>query len=203
MLATLLSSSRGRTVTSLSESATGRELVDFERRMRLSLQERGFVTLSVNYRYYLDAIPALRTRFGAETLDVTAELLTAMRATADALGVDWSLVRRADRPGAAPQDAANLRRLVALAAAGLEERLTTEPEPLLVVEAAPLPRYDRLAVLERLADKATARPAARWLLLPVERGGAPHLEDRPAPAILSALKIPTKWIETHRRSKAS
>jgi len=203
VLPTLLPSSKGRTVTSLSESASGREVADFERRMRLSLQERGFVTLSVNYRDYLDAIPALSTRFGAETLDVTAELLTAMRTTADALGVDWSLVLRSDRPGAAPQDAANLRRLVALAATGLEERLTTQPEPLLVVEAAPLARYDRLAVLERLADKATARPAARWLLLPVERGGAPHIEDRPAPGILGALKIPTRWIETHRRSRAS
>ncbi|WP_329429968.1 hypothetical protein OG339_17135 [Streptosporangium sp. NBC_01495] len=128
--------------------------------MTLSSQERGFVTLGVNYRYYLDAIPALGARFDVETLDVTAELLTAMRTTADALGVDWSLVLRSDRPGAAPQDAANLRRLVALAAAGLEERLTTQTEPLLVVEAAPLARYDRLAVLEQLADKATARPAA-------------------------------------------
>ena len=34
-------------------------------------------------------------------------------------------------------------------------------------------------MLERLADKAIARPAARWLL-PVERGGAPHIENLPA-----------------------
>ncbi|MEV4380240.1 hypothetical protein [Streptosporangium sp. NPDC049644] len=58
-------------------------------------------------------------------------------------------------------------------------------------------------MLERLADKVTTRPAARWLLLPVERGGAPHIEDLPAPGILNALKVPTKWIETHRRSRAS
>ncbi|MFI6458542.1 hypothetical protein ACIBF6_44225 [Streptosporangium amethystogenes] len=57
-------------------------------------------------------------------------------------------------------------------------------------------------MLERLADKATARPAARWLL-PVERGGAPHIKDRPAPGILNALKVPTKWIETHRHARAS
>ncbi|WP_436762686.1 hypothetical protein [Streptosporangium sp. V21-05] len=86
---------------------------------------------------------------------------------------------------------------------GLETRLTTQPEPLLVVEAVPLARYDRLAVLERLTDKATARPAARWLLLAVERGGAPHIEDRSTLGILSALKIPTKWIETHHHSKTS
>ncbi|WUW10958.1 hypothetical protein OG587_44245 [Streptosporangium sp. NBC_01469] len=176
--ATLLPSSKSRPVTSLSGGAGDREFADFERRMALSSQERGFVTLSVDYRLYADAIAALSARFGAEVLDVTAELLAAMRVTAEALSVDWSLVLRSDRPDAAPQDAANLRRLVELAAAGLEERLTTAPEPLLVVEAAPLARYDRLGVLERLADKATARPAARWLLLPVERGGA--LRRRPA-----------------------
>ncbi|MEV4242141.1 BREX system serine/threonine kinase PglW [Streptosporangium canum] len=203
MLPTILPSSRSLVGSSPSGSAGDREFTDFERRMALSSRERGFVTLAVNYRLYLDAIAALSARFGAEVLDVTAELLTAMRTTADSLTVDWSLVLRSDRPDAAPQDAANLRRLVALAAAGLEERLATDPQPLLIVEAAPLARYDRLGVLERLADKATARPAARWLLLPVEHGGMPHIEDRPAPGALGALRIPSKWVEAHHRSAAS
>ncbi|MGV9326762.1 BREX system serine/threonine kinase PglW [Streptosporangium sandarakinum] len=203
MLATILPSSRSRVGSSLSGNGGSRELADFERRMELSARERGFVTLAVNYRLYLDAVAALSARFGAEVLDITAELLTAMRQTAQTLNVDWSLVLRSDRPDAAPQDAANLRRLVALAATGLEERLTTETRPLLIVEAAPLARYERLAVLERLADKATARPAARWLLLPVERGGMPHIDDRPAPGALGALPVSAKWVEAHSRSAAS
>ncbi|GIN01347.1 BREX system serine/threonine kinase PglW [Planomonospora venezuelensis] len=199
----ILPSSRSRGLTSFSGSTDGREFADFERRMALAARERGFVTLSVDYRFYTGAVAALSARFGAEVLDVTAELVTAMRATADSFNVDWSLVLHSDRPDAAPQDAANLRRLVALAAADLEERLVTGPEPLLIVEAAPLARYDRLGVLERLADKATARPAARWLLLPVERGGAPYIDDRPAPGALDALRVSTNWVEAHRHLAAS
>ncbi|MEU0517124.1 BREX system serine/threonine kinase PglW [Streptosporangium sp. NPDC006007] len=201
--ATLLPSSRSRVPTSLGGGLGGKEFADFERRMVLSSRERGFVTLSVDYRFYTDAVATLSTRFGAEVVDVTAELLTAMRTTADALNVDWSLVLRSDRPDAAPQDAANLRRLVAMAATGVEERLAAASEPLLIVEAAPLARYGRLGVLDRLADKATARPAARWLLLPVERSGVPYIDDRPAPGTLGALKVSTKWIEAHRHLAAS
>ncbi|GGP13222.1 BREX system serine/threonine kinase PglW [Nonomuraea glycinis] len=184
-------------------SSVDRNFADFERQMEVSLQERGSVTISVDYPLYVRAIPALRDRFGLQVLDVTAELLTAMRASADAYNVDWSIVLRADRPDAAPQDVANLRRLVELAAAGLEEMLLTDPAPLLVVEAAPLARYDRLTVLERLADKATARPAARWLLVPVDRDGRPYLDHRPAPGALGALRLSTTWVNGHQQSAAS
>ncbi|WP_424535094.1 hypothetical protein ACOZ38_33685 [Sphaerisporangium viridialbum] len=81
-----------------------------------------------------------------------------------------------------------------MAAAPLERRLETDTRPLLIVEAAPLARYDRLAVLERLADQATARPAARWLLLPVEQDGAPSIDGRPAPGALGAIRLSTTWI---------
>ncbi|WP_405393429.1 BREX system serine/threonine kinase PglW [Microbispora hainanensis] len=171
-----------------------RDLADFERRMTTSLEERAFVALSVGFGSYAQAAPALRDRFGVEVLDVTTELLTAMRTTADANNVDWSIVLRADRPDATSQDSANLRLLVEMAAAGLEERLESDPRPLLIVEAAPLARYDRLAVLERLADKATARPAARWLLLPVERDGRPYIDNRPSPGALGAVQISSTWL---------
>ncbi len=189
--------------TRVAGALADRDVADFERRLTASLEERGFVTLGVGFRSYAPAIPALRARFGVEVLDVTAELLDAMRATADANNVDWSIVLRADRPDAAPQDAANLRLLVELAAAGLERRLLDDPRPLLVVEAAPLARYGRLAVLERLADKATARPAARWLLVPVEQDGRPYLDNHPAPGALGALRLPSAWLEHQRRQAAS
>jgi hypothetical protein len=73
----------------------------------------------------------------------------------------------------------------------------TGPEPLLIVEAAPLARYDRLGVLEPLADKA---PAARWLFT-VEQGSAPYIDDRPAPGTLGPLKVSTNWAEAHHRSR--
>lgn len=197
----LVSSSHWSRTRTFGGSAD-RDVADFERRMAASLRERGFVTLSVSFGAYPAAITALRDRFDVEVVDVTAELLTAMRLTADANNVNWSIVLRADRPDAAPQDAANLRLLVKLAAAGLEERLLTDSRPLLIVEAAPLARYDRLAVLERLADKATNRPAARWLLLPVEQDGQPYIDSWPAPGALGAVRLSPVWL-AHWRQAAS
>ncbi|QSI48086.1 BREX system serine/threonine kinase PglW [Thermobispora bispora] len=189
--------------TRLAGPVADRDSADFERRLTASLEERGFVTISASFRAYPEAIRALAGRFGVEVVDVTAELLVAMRTTAEANNVDWSLVLRADRPDAAPQDAANLRLLVGLAATGLEERLRTDPRPLLIIEAAPLARYDRLAVLEQLADKATDRPAARWLLVPVEQDGRPYLDNRPAPGALGAVRLPSAWLVQQRRQAAS
>lgn len=186
--------------TRLAGIPVDRDIADFERRLTESLNERAFVTLGVGFHGYVAAMPALRDRFGVEVVDVTAELLAAMHATADENNVDWSIVLRADRPDASQRDSANLRLLVKLAAADLERRLLEDPRPLLIVEAAPLARYDRLAVLERLADKATPRPAARWLLLPVEKDGRPHLDDRPAPGALTAVRVPTAWLDRQTRA---
>lgn len=189
--------------TRVGGAPADRDVADFERLMTTSLDERGFVTLSVGFGAYALAMSELRDRFGVEVLDVTADLLAAMRATADANNVDWSIVLRADRPDAARQDAANLRLLVELASADLERRLLDDPRPLLITEAAPLARYDRLAVLERLADKATGRPAARWLLLPVEQDGRPYIDNRPAPGALGAVRLPSAWLAHRRRQAAS
>ncbi|MEU6715460.1 BREX system serine/threonine kinase PglW [Nonomuraea sp. NPDC046802] len=175
-----------------------RDSTDFERRMETSLSERGFVTLTIGIEFHEAAVDALRARFGIEVFDVTTELMASMRTTAEENGVDWLLVLRADRPDASPQDQANLRQLVALASASLEQTLLTSESPLLVVEAAPLARYGRLAPLERLADKATSRPAARWLLLPMDSGGGAEIERRPAPGALGAVRLSTAWVESHQ-----
>lgn len=186
-----------------SATTRDRNTADFERRMTVSLTDRGFVTLNVGHLWYLQAIEALKRRFNIEVVDVTAELLNAMRAVARKHDVDWSLVLRSDRPDASLQDAANLRQLVALAAEGLEERLRVAKEPLLIVEAAPLARYDRLAVLEGLADQTSARPAARWLLLPANQSGRPHLDGHPAPGAIGAVQLSTTWIKAHQHPAVS
>ncbi|MBB4705170.1 BREX system serine/threonine kinase PglW [Sphaerisporangium siamense] len=199
-----LATGHGQTsVTRLGGVGRDRNLAAFEQRLTRSIAEHAFVTLAVDWRFHARAAAALAERFGVTPVDVTADLLAAMRREAEEHQVDWSLVLRSDRPDAAPQDAANLRTLVAMAAASLESRLEAETRPLLIVEAAPLARYDRLAVLERLADQATARPAARWLLLPVEQDGVPSIDGRPAPGALGALRLSTTWITRPRDEAVS
>lgn len=117
-----------------------------------------------------------------------------MRAEAESGQVVWDVVLRADRADAPAADANNLRRLVGQAARPVERHLADAPESLLVIEAEPLARYDRLAALEVLADRPTQRPAARWLLVPAEGGGAPKLDRVPAPISSGWLRLPTDWV---------
>ncbi|MFC6082445.1 hypothetical protein [Sphaerisporangium aureirubrum] len=71
-----------------------RELAGFEQRMTASLAEQAFVTLSAGWRHYSRAVTALAGRFGVTPVDATADLLGAMRRTADEHQVDWSPVLR-------------------------------------------------------------------------------------------------------------
>lgn len=191
-----LSGTRTATTTRAGETSPTAEHSEFVARMRTLLGTRGFLTLAVD-RSRLDVAPrVLASTFGLEVVDVARELLTEMHQVADDLNVDWSLVLRADRPDAAPGDAANLRHLVGRAAARVEERLAADPQPLLLVEAEVLARYGRLRQLEELADPATARPATRWLLVAADGDGrAPRLDDKPAPTVGGWVTVPRSWVD--------
>jgi serine/threonine protein kinase len=184
------------TRTAAGGGATDLELADLDARLAATLRTRGFLTLTAAPARLDRAATALAARFGVMPYDVTAALLAQMHRVADDHGVDWTIVLRADRPDAPPGDAANLRQLVALAAPAVEEHLATAAEPLLLLAAEPLARYDRLARLEHLSDQATARPAARLLLVATDgEGRPPHLDGRPAPTTSGWLYLPASWVD--------
>lgn len=186
---------RTRTRTLLTEGGPlPAELADLEARLTTSLETSAFLTLAVDSSRLDEAKAALVKRFGVTPYDVTRELLVAMRATAEAGQVMWDVVLRADRPDAPPMHAARLRQLVGQAARPVEAYLAEAPEPLLLTEAAPLARYDRLARLEGIADRTTRRPAARWLLLAADGTGPPTLDGRPAPTSSGWLRLPNAWV---------
>ena len=64
--------------------------------------------------------------------------------------------------------------------------LLAQPEPLLLVDAAPLGRYHQQRWLADLADLATKRPAARWLLVPHRDSAGPPALDAHVAAPLGA-----------------
>lgn len=192
--------SRTRTRTRIIDGAVlPAELADIEARLVTSLQTSAFLTLAADPQHIHDAAAALVERFGVSAYDVTRELLASMRREAETGKVVWDVVLRADRPDASPVQAARLRQLVGQAARPVERHLVEAPEPLLLTEAAPLARYDRLTKLEELADRTTRRPAARWLLVPADGGGPPKLDGRPAPISSGWLRLPNDWI-THTAS---
>ena len=184
------------TATRAGEGARSAELQAIDARLQASLKQHSFLTLAVDRSRLGDATRALSRQFDLAVLDVAADLLTEMRRVAEAHDVDWSLVLRSDRPDAPAGDAANLRRLIARAAPAVELRMTDAESPLLLVEAEPLARYGRLAELESLADPATDRPAARWLLVPaVGEGHLPHLDTHPAPTTGGWLTLSRSWVD--------
>ena len=107
----------------------------------------------------------LADRYGVERIDVTSELIRAMQRRADAAGVDWAVVLRADAAAADSVDRANLHRLVSDAMDTFWPGLVADDRPLLLTELTPLARYGQLPRIAELLDTATARPAARWLLV--------------------------------------
>ena len=172
------------------------DLADLEERLRGSLARRGFLALTASASRLDRAVRALTERFDVRRYDVTAALLAEMRRLADENDVDWAIVLRADRPDAGPRDSANLRQLVAAATPAVEAHLAQAAEPLLLVDAEPLARYGRLGRLEELADPATARPAARWLLVAADgERRLPHLDGQPAPTTGGWLHLPSKWTD--------
>ncbi len=163
-----------------------------------SLASHAATVLTTGHHHLVAAPGALARRYGVTVVDVTAELIAAMRDRAGAAGVDWSLVLRADAAAPGSGDRANLERLVADATAQFWPALLARPEPLLLTDAAPLARYGQIDLLAALLDTATIRPAARWLLVP-KRAGAP------APT-LDGVAIPVAsgtWIELPETQQAS
>lgn len=184
------------TTTRAGEGVRVAEHQDVDARLQASLDQRGFLTLIVNRSHLDGAAQALGRRFGVTVVNVAAELLAEMRRVAATHNVDWSLVLRSDRPDASPGDVTHFRRLVALAAAPVEQRLTADNDPLLLIDAEPLARYGRLAALEALGDPATQRPAARWLLVAaIGEGRLPHLDSHPAPTTSGWLTLPRSWVD--------
>lgn len=159
-----------------------------------SLASRAAAVLTTGHHQVADTPRALADQYGVTIVDVTAELLAAMRTRAASAGVDWSLALRADAAPPGSGDRANLDRLVADATAAFWPALMARPEPLLLTDAAPLARYGQLALLADLLDTATTRPAARWLLVPKRAGApAPTLDGAPIPVASGT------WIELPAR----
>lgn len=180
--------SRGQTVTAVM--LTPAERGHIGRRLRESAAARSFLALAVEMSgrpvTFDRAVEALRTRHGATVLDLTNVLVEALRAQASTVGIPWEAVRAADAAQSGTRDAQGLAALVERAVptvdAAIESALAAAGGPVLLTEAAPLARYDKLAALSRWSDITTRRAQALWLLVPQLAGNhGPVVDGRPIP----------------------
>lgn len=170
---------------------------DVDAQLRRSLAARSALVLGVDPRW-LDSAPArLAADYGVQVLDVTAELLAALREVAQEARARWEKLLEADAAPAGSTDAVRLRAVVTRALERFWPGVESADQPLLLTECAPLARYDALQLLARVVDLGTPRPAARWVLVPHRASaGAPVLDG-------AAVPLPTDgWIDLPGRLAA-
>jgi len=203
----------GSTLT--QDSAVVAEARAIEDRLQHSLKQGGLLVLTTEPRIAQRAEAGLLHRFGAsgerpqglQRVSVDALLLRELRSQAAALGVDWSMVLRADAAEPGSRDWRNLLHLVGLTVPALLQVLLESASPLLVVNAGLLARYELLHViteLESVAGRPGRTPCA-WLLLPGHQPGTATIDGRPVPLVhantVLALALP--WLENvHRAAPA-
>ena len=159
---------------------------EIDARLQASLRSSGYLTLAVDPRRVDQAAAVLASTYGLTRVDVTAELLAAVKDHAAEVGADWATILDADKDAPGTRDRSLLDSFVKAALDRRLPGLLTRPDALLLTDASILGRYGQQHWLAHLADLAAIRPAARWLLVPHhDSGGQPTL-DSSVPAPLGA-----------------
>ncbi|RVW03217.1 BREX system serine/threonine kinase PglW [Rhodococcus spongiicola] len=155
-----------------------------------SLRENGFLAIGVPVHRpgeHIAAAHALARAHDGQMLDVTGEIVSAMREFAAAQGLPWDLVRGADAAAEGSRDARGLRAVLDRVMPALRTRLEEQvfgdqnpsggERPLILTEVSPLARYGYLDVLARLSDLSAPRRRPVWVVLPQLRGQRGALVD--------------------------
>jgi serine/threonine protein kinase len=191
----------------LTEIASGGPLSvsdgQLDHRLTESVRSRSFLALGVDGPRVDRAAALLQNRYGAQILDLTGVLIDALRRQSEGK-IPWADVVAADAEAPGSRGQQGLARLVDLALPALDAAVeaactaaATGTRPVLLTEAAPLARYERLAVLSRWTDLATARGQAVWLLVPQLSGNSGAMIDgRPLPLAAPGqfLRLDAEWL---------
>ncbi|WP_193312966.1 protein kinase domain-containing protein [Georgenia subflava] len=174
-------SRRSTTDSTVTGTATV-NLLSLDRLLQDSLRRRSALTLAVHPRSHGDAVAYLARTYGVAVVDVAALVVDALRQGAKDNDADWLAVARLDAQPAGTGAFGILQGLAREYVPRLWAERLRAPQPVLLVDAAPLARYGLTDLLAPVFDLAEDRPAARWLLLP-RRGHQPipTLDGHPAP----------------------
>ncbi|WP_280274516.1 BREX system serine/threonine kinase PglW [Nocardia wallacei] len=140
-----------------------------------SIDEHGFLAIGVTIGRrpgnHLRAAEQLAAEYHGEIVDVTGEIIAAMRSFAENR-VPWDVVRAADAATPSSRDARGLRALVdqvvPQAISDLDKRIFGRPAagPLILTELSPLARYGFLDAVARWSDLTAQRARPVWAILP-------------------------------------
>jgi serine/threonine protein kinase len=180
-------------------SAPGEETLQFDRTLTRTLEDGGFLAVTVPVAL-ASAATAAMTRRGAVALDLDRLLIRSLRDEATRRRIpDFGTVLAADRQGDGTAEAVKLRQLVNGVVDGLEAELRSAGPVVLLTGLGLLARYRHLGILERLRDEAGAAGAGvrtAWAVVPMDGDGPPVLDGHPVPVLAPSqwAALPAAWL---------
>lgn len=169
-----------------------------DRRVQLARDGRRLLVLTVGPRYHAAAVQRLQRDHGYAPLSLDALIIGAMRTTAQALGVDWQVVRAADAHEPGSRERRNLDRLVGRALDGVIDEIALRSEPTLLLHPGLLARYERIGLIERLREACRdGKTPPLILLVPADaRAAMPVIDRAPIPLVHASdwARIPSAWL---------
>ena len=185
------------------------EAASIEARLRHSVEEGGYLILTVEPTQLERARAELTNRFDLDACDLDVLFLESLRAEAERVGASWDVVLAADAKGHDSIDWANLQRLVERALPGIESRLRSGRTTCLALHPGLLARYGHMNLIGGLAADVgrAGGPRGLWVLTP-ENGQhtLPTMNGTPIPITNNAqhTRLTSAWLRNeHRAAEAA
>ena len=177
------------------------EAQTFERRLQSAYSVPSYLVLATDPKigHINAALDNIARHFPMTVFHCEREILAALHAEADQVGVRWEVVLRADTAAPESRDVQYLRKLAEKAAGKVADQLRRRREPTLLLFPGLLARYGQLRILDEMQDSLGA--TSLWVLVGCEgRGNPPSSEKQPIPARPSQWAwVPEKWLDNDFR----
>lgn len=198
---TVVPSDRGRSERSVTAQ-------DFEDSLVAVKQDRKLRVLAVNTAYMTTAVAGLERVLGTRAVEVDRALITRMEAILAERRGDPAVLWDADAAGPGGPHWGRLIKLAQLAATQLAKDLFPPKEPLLLVQAGLVARYELEELRTRLLEASQHDDSAAIVLVnPAHSGASADVlnETLPVTGLLPGQSgwIPREWIENRHRGTAT
>jgi serine/threonine protein kinase len=198
---TVLPAQRGKSERSLTAQ-------DFEDSLVGVVQDRKLRVLAVNTAYMTHAVEQLERVLGTQALEVDRALIRRMEEIHTAKGGSVEALWKADAAGPEAPRWKSLKARAEQAARQLADELFPPKQPLLLVQAGLLARYELEEFRQRLLDASLDNESAAIVLVnPAHSGARADVlnETLPVSGLLPGQSgwIPRDWIENRHRGSAT
>lgn len=172
------------------------EAEELDRRIArlVTTDDGGFLALTMEPKR-LRRVEGELERHGFARLSLERLLLNAMHAQAEALGIQWPVVRDADAADRTDRTWRQLQQLVQRATPAVADRLRRLDRPTVLVNPGLLARYGLLSLLQPLQDRARRGPGVVVLIPGDGMHTMPVVDDAPLPVVHPSdwARAPKAW----------